>query len=164
MARLTIPVSLRWSDLDPNGHVNNVAYLTILEDVRIRGLHPIIGTLADERGALRSAGRPPVVVARHEIEYLRQMPWSPRPVQVDLWVSRLGTSSIDVCHQLRSPAGEDEVVYARVVSTLVYLDPATQRPRRLTAAERDAFAAVLDEPVAMRHAEQPTLEDALLET
>lgn len=150
MPRLTVPVSLRWADLDPNGHVNNVAYLTILEDVRIRALHPILGTLADERGVLRRAGQAPVVVARHEIEYLRQLTWHPTPIRVDLWVSRLGGSSVEVCHVIRSPAGEQEVQYARIVTVLVYLDAESQTPRRLTEAEREAFAPIMDQPLEMR--------------
>lgn len=150
MPRLTVPVGLRWSDLDANGHVNNVAYLTMLEDVRIRALHPILGSLADERGVLRRAGQAPVVVARHEIEYLRQLTWHPRPVRIDLWVSRLGGSSIEVCHVIRSPEGEPEVEYARIVSVLVYLDVDSQQPRRLTESERDAFAPIMDQPLALR--------------
>ncbi|MDN4472629.1 acyl-CoA thioesterase [Demequina zhanjiangensis] len=150
MPRLTFPVHLRWADLDPNGHVNNVAYLTILEDVRIRGLHPILGTLADERGALRSAGRPPVVVARHEIDYVQQMPWSPHPVLVDLWVSRIGGSSIDICHVMRTEHGGQDTVYARVVSVLVYLDPDTQRPRPLSDHEREMLEAITDAPLPQR--------------
>ncbi|MDN4474670.1 acyl-CoA thioesterase [Demequina sp. SYSU T00192] len=149
MARLTVPVQLRWADVDPNGHVNNVAYLMILEEVRIRALHPIIGTLADERGVLVREGGAPVVVARHEIEYLRQLAWSPEPIEVDLWIARIGGSSCEIHHELRSAAGEP---CARVVTTLVYLDRATQVPRRLTEAERAAYAPLLDEPLTMRGA------------
>ena len=35
MARLTIPVRLRWSDTDGYQHVNNAKMLTLLEEVRI---------------------------------------------------------------------------------------------------------------------------------
>ncbi len=150
MPRITVPFQLRWADLDANGHVNNVAYLTILEEVRIRALHPIIGALADEHGAIVRAGGAPVVVARHEIEYLRQMRWSPAPVRAEVWVSRVGRSSAEVCHRLLSPVDVPEEIYAHVISLLVYLDPESQQPRALTPRERASFATLTDEPLVLR--------------
>lgn len=145
MPRITVPVEVRWSDLDANGHVNNVAYLTLFEEVRIRHLH-VFRSPAD-----RARGRASAVVARHEVEYLEPMPWSERPVRVDLWVSRIGTSSIEVCHRIFSPDGAPEpTTYARSVSVIVYLDPASQQPRELREEERAAFAALADEPLEMR--------------
>ncbi|MDN4482225.1 acyl-CoA thioesterase [Demequina lignilytica] len=144
MTRITVPVEVRWSDLDANGHVNNVAFLTILEEVRIRHLH-VFRSRADQ-----ARGRASAVVARHEVEYLAPMPWSERPVRVDLWVARIGGASIEVCHQIRSPEGDPETTYARAVSVIVYLDPATQRPRGLRADERAAFAELADEPMTLR--------------
>ncbi|WP_062289686.1 acyl-CoA thioesterase [Demequina phytophila] len=153
MPRLTVPVELRWADIDSNGHVNNVAYLTLLEEVRIRALHPLIrgalGSGTDAGGVVTRGGRAPVVVARHEVEYVRQLTWSPAPVVVDIWAARLGRASCEIHHVLRATTGEE---YARVVTTLVYLDPETQRPRSLTDAERAAYAGLLDEPLVMRGA------------
>ncbi|WP_062520832.1 acyl-CoA thioesterase [Demequina silvatica] len=151
MPRLTVPVELRWADVDSNGHVNNVAYLTLLEEVRIRALHPLIrgsaSASAGAGGVVTRGGRAPVVVARHEVEYLRQLTWSPEPVEVDIWAARLGGASCEIHHVLRASTGEECV---RVITTLVYLDPGTQRPRPLTDAERAAYAGLLDEPLVMR--------------
>ncbi|WP_062385672.1 acyl-CoA thioesterase [Demequina iriomotensis] len=155
MPRLTVPVDLRFSDLDLNGHVNNVAFLTILEEVRIRALHPLIRAVADTSGALRRTGSPGVVVARHEVEYLAQMPWSPEPILVDLWVPRVGGSSCEVHHVLRSGTPGEDLAFAQASTVLVYLDPATQRSRRLTDAERAAFTPVHDAPLRFRHATVP---------
>src|SRR5690625_7150245 len=35
MARITVPVRMRWSDIDGYGHVNNAALFTLLEEARI---------------------------------------------------------------------------------------------------------------------------------
>src|SRR5690606_39838769 len=35
MARIHVPVHIRWNDLDAYGHVNNAAMLTLLEEARI---------------------------------------------------------------------------------------------------------------------------------
>ena len=36
MARLHIPIPLRWGDLDAYGHINNVEMLRLLEEARIQ--------------------------------------------------------------------------------------------------------------------------------
>ena len=33
--RLAVPVTVRWSDLDAYGHVNNASLLTLLEEARV---------------------------------------------------------------------------------------------------------------------------------
>ncbi|WP_062464034.1 acyl-CoA thioesterase [Demequina soli] len=153
---MTVSVELRWADVDLNGHVNNVAYLVLLEEVRIRALHPVIRAASGVPGPLAATGRATVVVGRHEIEYLRQLTWWPAPVRVELWVARIGTASVDVHHAILPPAGAGEEPYAHAATTLVYLDPATQRSRPLTGAERQAFEPLLDAPLAFRRAPVPT--------
>ncbi|HWL60323.1 MAG TPA: acyl-CoA thioesterase, partial [Microbacteriaceae bacterium] len=36
--RLTVPIQLRWGDLDAQAHVNNVTMLKLLEEARVRVL------------------------------------------------------------------------------------------------------------------------------
>lgn len=151
MARLTIPIHLRRDDLDPNGHVNNAAFLTLLEEVRVRALHPVIAAaIADvrERATLPD-GKPRTVVARHEIEYLQQLGWTVDPIRVEIWIARIGGSSFELCYLVKGAAGDD-TVFARAASVVVYLDAATQRPRRLNQAEREAFESLTDEPIRFR--------------
>jgi len=57
---------VRWSDLDPYGHVNHAAYLTYLEEARIAALESIGWGMGEiERLGLR------VVVARAELRFHR---------------------------------------------------------------------------------------------
>lgn len=46
MARLEVPVQLRWSDMDAYAHVNNVEMLRLLEEARIEVFwqHPRVPT------------------------------------------------------------------------------------------------------------------------
>jgi len=55
---------LRFADVDANGHVNNVAFLQLLESVRVSYLREIV-----------RAGLPPfrLVVGRLEVDFKRQM-------------------------------------------------------------------------------------------
>ena len=65
MSQVTeVLVPLRWSDMDAYGHVNNVQFVRLLEDARVAMLVDWFpeGLEQLDRG---------IVVARHEIDYLR---------------------------------------------------------------------------------------------
>lgn len=158
MSRLRIPVTVRWSDLDAYGHVNNVAMMRLLEEARIAGFwrHPDPGSTVD-------AGAPPAavlgggpgadtetVVARHEVEYLLPLEYHREPVIVEMWLSRLGGASIDVCYQVTTGDGEARTVYVNAATTLVLLDAGTGRPRRLDDHERAVWAGYVGPAVEMR--------------
>ena len=91
------------------------------------------------------------LIAGQQIEYLLPVPYLRQPLDVQLWIGRLGGASIEICYEVCSPVDADEqVVYTRASTTLVLVDAATQRPRRLSDAERDAWAPYVEEPVAFR--------------
>ena len=60
---------LRFADVDANGHVNNGAFLQLLENARVSYMRQIV------RRSLRTSGLPRfrVVVGRLEIDFKRQM-------------------------------------------------------------------------------------------
>ena len=153
--KLHVPIKLRWSDLDAYGHVNNAAILTLLEESRISvfwngGTLGVEG-LADaaepfEEGA---AGQTLTLIARQEVEYLAPIPYLREPLDVQLWIGRMGGASLDVCYEVCSPDGSEPfVVYARAQSAIVLVDSTTMKPRRMTDRERESWGAYVDEPVA----------------
>lgn len=141
--RFTVEVDLRWGDMDPLGHVNNVQYHRLLEEARIRAFQTWFHTSGNER-TMRTG----VLLARHEIEYLAQLTYRPEPVHVQLWVTRIGGASWEVAAEIRDEGGE--MIYARAESTLVAFDMSAQRPRKLDEEERSVLRAHLGEPAAMR--------------
>ncbi len=151
--RLHVPIKLRWSDLDAYGHVNNAEMLRLLEEARIEAFW--ITDDAEEAVGGSTAvldGRPGAdtltLIARQEIEYLVPIPYLRQPLDVQLWLGRLGGASLEVCYEVRSPAGtEPEVLYTRAATTIVLVDATTQRPRRINDRERAAWTPYLDEPV-----------------
>lgn len=159
MARLEVPVQLRWADMDAYAHVNNVAMLRLLEEARIEAFwrHPV----SDDPDAVRPVQWPTAVldagpgaevstlVARQEIEYLRPLPYRRRPVVVEMWLGHLGGASIDVCYEVRDD-GPEPTVYARAVATLVLVDTAAGTPRRITEAERSAWQPYVEGPISFR--------------
>ncbi|WP_225754013.1 thioesterase family protein [Actinotalea sp. Marseille-Q4924] len=161
--RLHVPVPLRWGDLDAYGHVNNVAMLRLLEEARIAAFwrHPAAGTPAVDAADV-DLGAPTAVldagptasthtlVARSEIEYLLPLPYRREPAVVEMWLGHLGGASIDVCYEITGGDEAAREVFARAITTLVLIDAATQRPRRLTDDERSVWGRYLGEPPAMR--------------
>lgn len=158
--RLHVPTRLRWSDLDAYGHVNNAEMLRLLEEARIEAFWSADG---DESGGSAASnavgastavldGRPGAatltLIARQEIEYLAPIPYLRQPLDIQLWLGHLGGASLEVCYEVWSPASADAaVLYTRAATTIVLVDSTTERPRRISDAEREAWAPYLGEPV-----------------
>lgn len=151
--KLHVPIGLRWSDLDAYGHVNNAAMLRLLEEARIQAFW--VNDDAEEAVGGTTAvldGRPGAdtltLIARQEIEYLAQIPYLRQPLDVQLWLGRLGGASLEVCYEVWSPVGmEPRTLFSRAATTIVLVDAATQRPRRINDHERAAWTPYLDDPV-----------------
>lgn len=154
LSRIRIPVPLRWGDLDAYGHVNNATMLRLLEEARIRAFwhsddpaepSPATAIVPADPGAGTIT-----LIARQEIEYLAPVPYSRRPLEVELWIGRLGGASLDACYEVRLPAEGEAggAVVARATTTIVLVDAATQRPRRITDAERAAWDPFVEQPIA----------------
>ncbi|GLZ13577.1 thioesterase [Actinomadura sp. NBRC 104425] len=120
---------IRFGDIDSQGHVNNVKFLGYLEDARLEMFH----------GDPVRKGEEPVrgmVVARHEIDYLRPLLPSVYPVRVESWVTEVRSASFKLAYEVR----DDEQVYARAVSVMVAFDVEAGRVRRFTPREREFIA------------------------
>lgn len=156
---ITVPVILRWDDIDANGHVNNVAVLRLLEEARIAAFWPVpeeqvaLGARASHESLAVFSERPAVhsVVASNHVEYLREVPYRYDPILVDLWVSEVGGSSMTIDYRLRTgedPEGERPYVQARTV--LVAVNGETGRPVRFGPVQRDALQRHSGEPLRFR--------------
>jgi acyl-CoA thioester hydrolase len=121
--------------MDAYGHVNNVVYLTYLEEARV----DMLFTLGAEMGAKALAEG--VLVARHEIDYRRPLVYHPRGVDIDLWVGAIKGASFEIRYEVH----DDETVFARAASVLVPYDLAAQRPRRVSAEERAFLERYLED-------------------
>lgn len=145
--RVTVPVPIRWGDLDAYGHVNNAAMLVLLEEARVavfwHGRHLPTEVAVGPDAPMQHA----TFVAHQEIEYLAPVTYSREPLPVQLWISRIGGASAEVNYEVVGPDGATAV---RARTTIVMVDPATGRPRRLTAAERGLLVELTDEPLVFR--------------
>lgn len=131
MGRIRFTVEQRYADLDTMGHVNNVAYLTYLQEVRLKLLVRLLG---DRLFRMNH------VVVRNEIDYLSSLGLSPEGVVIDTWVERIGSSSYTVAYDVLAPSGE---VAARAKTVLVHLDE-SGAASPLPQEQRDMLAVALE--------------------
>ena len=126
MPRHVYHCPLRWSDMDAYGHVNNVRFLTLLEEARVA----LFFVAAEQAGVASLAGN--VVVARHEIDYVSPLTFRTEPIPVDTWFDRIGAASVTIGYEVR----DDAAVYARARTVAVAFDAAAGHTRRWTGPER----------------------------
>ncbi|MFF5442573.1 acyl-CoA thioesterase [Streptomyces achromogenes] len=120
---------LRWADMDAYGHVNNVVFLRYLEEARVDFLFR-----PDKEFRQGS------VVARHEIDYKRQLAHRHEPVTIELWVTEIRAASFTLAYEVK----DGDLVYARASTVIVPFDFDAQRPRRITAEEREFLQEYTD--------------------
>jgi len=116
--RWFLPITTRWMDNDPFGHVNNVVYYSWIDTA--------VNRFLIERGALDIATSKVVgIVAETGCRYLSEITY-PDPVTVGIAVVALGRSSV------RYAAGvfraEAEAASAEGHFVHVYCDRASMRP------------------------------------
>jgi len=158
--RLHIPIRLRWSDLDAYGHVNNAAMFGLLEEARIHafwaGDESFDGRPVETAPVTRIFSGGPdagsiILIARQQAEYLAPIPYLRDPLDVEMWVGKLGGASMDVCYEVYSPSGvTPRVLFARAQTTLVVIDAGEQKPRRITDSERSVIEQIADAPLVFR--------------
>ncbi|MFF4542932.1 acyl-CoA thioesterase [Streptomyces sp. NPDC001435] len=124
---------LRWADMDAYGHVNNVVFLRYLEEARIDFL------FRPEKDFKQGS-----VVARHEIDYKRQLVHRHAPVVIELWVTEIRAASFTLTYEVK----DDDLVYVRASTVIVPFDFQAQRPRRITAEEREFLQEYTDDKAA----------------
>jgi acyl-CoA thioester hydrolase len=97
-------------DLDVFGHVNNAVYLTYLENARIGYLRDVLG--------IESVEDLLVIVAKVNIDFRTRASLA-ETLEIGARVSRIGTKSFDLDHEIRGPDGR---LVAAATTTLVTFD------------------------------------------
>jgi acyl-CoA thioester hydrolase len=151
-----VPVAVRYSDLDQQGHVNNAVYFTYFEQGRLgyfdamrRLARAAAGQAAPPAPRLQGEGSSgvagaralpiapgatddrlelPLVVSEASCVYLRPIA-SLAPVSVGVRAARIGHASIDLEYAIRS--APDGPLYATGGTTIVCVDLVSGRPRGL---------------------------------
>jgi len=110
--------SLRFADLDPLAHLNNVAYAELFESARV-AFWEMAGTGPRDRERT-------VVIARLAIDYLAELGF-PGEVDIGTRVHEVGRSSVT----LRQGLFQDERCFAASEAVGVVIDRESRRPTPL---------------------------------
>jgi acyl-CoA thioester hydrolase len=116
--------------MDAYGHVNNVVFLRYLEEARIDFL------FRPDKDFQQGS-----VVARHEIDYKRQLVHRHHPVDVELWVTEIRAASFTLTYEVK----DGDQIYVRASTVIVPFDFEAQRPRRITEQEREFLREYMDD-------------------
>jgi len=152
VTRLNISIPLRWSDFDAYAHVNNAEMFRLLEEARIQAFWINDDGSGSSSMAIldaRPGAKVVALIARQEIEYLLPIPYMRQPLDVELWIGRLGGASLEISYEVYSPEGQEpRLLYTRAATTLVMVELATGKPQRMTDEQREAWAPYVEAPVA----------------
>lgn len=144
MSPFVAQVQLRFTDLDTQGHVNNVVFVDYLQQARAQFL--LSGPTAEllDRGC---------VVVGHQVVYRAPIVWSDEPIEVELQIAELGAARFMVAYRIRQDARQ----CAEARTVLCPFDFETQSPRRLTKDERGYLAQYLGEVEPLPALDAPVL-------
>ncbi|MCH7710873.1 MAG: acyl-CoA thioesterase [Proteobacteria bacterium] len=129
---------LRFADLDPNGHVNNIAYAVFCENGRVAFRESHNPKMETGRGMETGAGTDFVIV-RFAIDYIGAL-YYPGVVECGTRALGVGRSSYRLGQGL---FGEDRCV-ATAESVIVCIDPETRRARPIPDGLRQSLLGGLD--------------------
>ena len=115
------PLTVRWSDLDAFGHVNNVKFYDYVQEARVALMAEGLDWSADVVWS----------VVRQDLDHVAPLDFRPEPYEVATSVVALGTRSFTLAAEIRDPGSG--TVYARARTVGV-------GPRPLDATERRAMA------------------------
>ena len=112
------PITVRYGDLDPQGHVNNAGFITYLEHARVNYIRQL--GLWDGKSFLEIG----FILARVEMDFKKPILMTD-VVEVGVKVSRLGNKSLDMDYLIReSKTGQ---IFAEGRTIQVAYDYETQK-------------------------------------
>ena len=123
-------LDVRWGDMDAFNHVNNAQYLRYLEEARVRWLASLSGVSMTDRMT-------PVLVAS-QVNYRQPIEW-PNEVAIELFIDKLGNSSLTMGHRMLS-SSDGSVLYSDGYVVMVWIDAQTGKSVPLPDAVRAACA------------------------
>ena len=128
--------------MDSLGHVNNVVYVDYLQEARV----DMLRVHAPAKGGEELAEG--VVVVRHEVEFVSPLVFRPEPVRIEAWVTKIRAATFTMAYEVldQLPDGGRQV-YVRASTVLTPYVFSQERPRRITADEREVLDRFLDPAV-----------------
>ncbi len=124
------PLSVRWSDLDSYGHVNNVRFYDYVQEARIAVMTSTLDWQSEDIW----------VIVRQDLEYLKPIDFRLAPYEVATLVTQLGSRSFTLAAEIRDP--DAGTTYATARTVVVGPAPLTDRQRAALGPPPGSRAAV----------------------
>lgn len=115
------PITVRYADLDPQGHVNNAVYMTYLESARL-GYYQAAGIWHPDSGSLTG-----MVVARAEIDFMAPIFMS-QSIRVGVRLEGLGNTSLTFAFIIESVPDGKPLAKGRSVMVAFDSEKGVKRP------------------------------------
>ena len=119
----------RFSDLDPLGHVNNVAYHDYLQEARMGLITDLDAVVNDDFAQ---------VVVSQEIRHVKPLGYAREPVIIEASVTDMARTSYSIVYRILDEQGD---VAAEATTRLAIVDPVSGRPIRMPEALRERLLA-----------------------
>ncbi|MCC6723764.1 MAG: acyl-CoA thioesterase [Saprospiraceae bacterium] len=129
----SLPIQIRWSDLDPLGHVNNAVYVTYFEIVRGHFmLHACPGW---------DWQRDMFLIGNVTVNFLKELKLTADVTAVHIRTSKIGNKSFVLEYAITSKKGDEVVVHATGHTTQIMFDLKTRATIEIPDWVREALAA-----------------------
>ncbi|MFZ8910314.1 MAG: acyl-CoA thioesterase [Candidatus Nanopelagicales bacterium] len=129
---MRVEIQRRFSDLDPLGHVNNVAYHDYLQEARMALIGELDAVVNDDFAQ---------IVVSQEIRHIKPLGYARQPVVIEAQVVDMARTSYSIVYRILDETGD---VAAEATTRLAVIDPASGRPIRMTEELRARLLAVND--------------------
>lgn len=123
------PITIIESDIDGQGHVNNIIYLKWVQEAAIAHWNSVADIYMQEANFW--------VVSRHEIDYLKSAYLNSKLV-AKTWVTEPQGAKSE--RYVTISDAETETVYANIKTTFYLLDAKSKRPKRIDAEIVNVFS------------------------
>jgi acyl-CoA thioester hydrolase len=128
-----LPLQIRWSDLDPLGHVNNAVYVTYFEIVRGHYmLHACPGW---------DWHKDMFLIANVTANFHAELLLTATEPAVHIRTSKLGNKSFELEYAITSKKGDKNIVHATGNTTQIMFDMKTRSTVQIPDWVREALSA-----------------------
>lgn len=124
-----VEIQRRFSDLDPLGHVNNVAYHDYLQEARMGLIGELDAVVNDDFAQ---------IVVSQEIRHIKPLGYSRVPVIIEASVTDMARTSYSIAYRIIDEHGD---VAAEATTRLAVVDPESGRPIRMPESLRERLLA-----------------------
>jgi acyl-CoA thioester hydrolase len=128
-----ISIQRRFSDLDPLGHVNNVAYHDYLQEARMGLIGELEAVVNDDFAQ---------IVVSQEIRHRKPLGYDRKPLVIEATVTDMRRTSYSIVYRIIDDDGE---VAAEATTQLAVVDPESGRPIRIPESLRAQLLAASEQ-------------------